>query len=51
MGNMSFGKLTRLCNQTSVYRDQERGIDLKWIVTHEGVEYGSRQHDGNWLGV
>eukprot|EP01052_Picozoa_sp_SAG31_P061883 SAG31_NODE_20928_length_561_cov_16.645022_1_plen_87_part_10 len=31
-GTMNFGKLTRLCNETSLYRDATSKCDLKWIT-------------------
>eukprot|EP01052_Picozoa_sp_SAG31_P052890 SAG31_NODE_13284_length_879_cov_2.683333_1_plen_256_part_10 len=37
-GTMNFGKLCRLFNETSLYRDASSKCDLKWIVRHNGME-------------
>eukprot|EP01052_Picozoa_sp_SAG31_P041293 SAG31_NODE_6221_length_2113_cov_13.879841_1_plen_588_part_10 len=50
-GTMNFGKLTRLCNETSLYRDATSKCDLKWITRHDGVDYGEIRDDivlGKW---
>eukprot|EP01052_Picozoa_sp_SAG31_P064302 SAG31_NODE_23170_length_509_cov_4.185366_2_plen_76_part_01 len=50
-GTMNFGKMTRLFNETSLYRDATSKCDLKWIVRHENVDYGKIRDDivlGKW---
>ena len=37
-GTMNFGKLCRLFNETSLYRDASSKCDLKWIVRHNDMD-------------